>query len=133
MQSFEGRQALIIDDDQSSVRVLEQLLRQVSIIPMVIQDNYTVTQQLEAVDRPDVIFLDLEMPQNNGYKVLELIRNNPKFDGVPTVAYTTHTSHLNQAKRAGFHSFLGKPVDGRQFDQLLGRILNEEHVWEIPG
>src|SRR5262245_48645649 len=117
MQSFEGRIALIIDDDETSVRVLEQLLKRVEVKAVALRDNFTVHQMLETVECPDVIFLDLEMPQSNGYKILQLIHNNPKFKGVPTVAYSTHTSHLNRAKSAGFHSFLGKPVDGRQFDQ----------------
>jgi CheY-like chemotaxis protein len=69
----------------------------------------------------------------NGYAVLEHIQQNEKYSGVPVVAYTTHISHLNDARRAGFHSFLGKPIDGRNFGKQLERILNGESVWEVPS
>ncbi|HRF96790.1 MAG TPA: response regulator, partial [Aggregatilineales bacterium] len=85
------------------------------------------------ISSPDVIFLDLEMPQSNGYSVLEYIQRAPQLANIPVVAYTTHTSHLNNAKNAGFHSFLGKPIDGRRFPAMLEKILNGEPVWEVPS
>lgn len=133
MSAFDGKTALIIEDDMNSILVLEQLLRQVSVPTNVIQDSKIVVQQLNEVPVPDIIFLDLEMPSSNGYTVLEYIQKNHRFKGVPVVAYTTHISHLNDVKNAGFHSFLGKPIDGRQFPTYLGKILNGEHVWEIPS
>ena len=123
--------ALIVEDDESSILVLEQLLRQSHINSVVIRNGYRIDDQLEAIARPDVIFLDLEMPQVNGYHVLQVLQANPKFAHIPTVAYTTHTSHLNQAKRLGFHSFLGKPLDAMLFPDQLSRILNGEPVWEV--
>ena len=52
---------------------------------------------------------------------------------IPVVAYTTHTSHLNAVKQAGFNGMLGKPLDSRQFPDQLTRILAGEAVWEVPG
>lgn len=128
----EGTIALIIEDDDTSIAVLQQLLINNAVESMIINDSFTVAQELERIPRPDVIFLDLEMPQSNGYTVLEYVQRNPKFAGIPIVAYTTHISHLNEAKRAGFHSFLGKPLDGRLFPSQLQRILNDIPVWEVP-
>jgi len=132
MSIFEGKTALIIEDDNTSIRVMEQLLKQINIPADVIWDSTKVKDQLAETDKPDVIFLDLEMPSSNGYSVLQMIQNNSKFDGVPVVAYTTHTSHLNDARNAGFHSFLGKPINGREFPANLEKILNGENVWEVP-
>lgn len=133
MSKFEGKSALIIEDDSSSIRVLEQLLKQVNMTAEVILDSKNIQEKLEASNIPDVVFLDLEMPASNGYSVLQMIQNNNRFEGVPVVAYTTHISHLNDVRKAGFHSFLGKPVNGREFPNYLERIFNGEHVWEVPG
>jgi CheY-like chemotaxis protein len=132
MSNFEGALALIIEDDDASIKVLEHLLGYLAVDVDVITDSFTIEDQLAQITRPDVIFLDLEMPQSNGYTVLEYIHNNPKLVGVPVVAYTTHISHLNQAKDAGFHSFLGKPLDGKRFGEHLEQILNGVPVWEVP-
>jgi two-component system cell cycle response regulator DivK len=132
MSQFEGIQALIIEDDRTSINVLRRLLDQLDAVTAVIHDSALVKDSLGEVNRPDVIFLDLEMPATNGYKVLELIRQDEYFDGVPVVAYTTHTSHLNDARRAGFDGLLGKPLDSGLFPGQLARILNGEPVWEVP-
>lgn len=133
MTTFTGKTALIIEDDETSIKVMVQLLKQVGMPATIIHDSFNLSAQLEQVAVPDVIFLDLEMPQSNGYSVLEYIQRTPKLANIPVVAYTTHTSHLNNAKNAGFHSFLGKPIDGRRFPMLLEKILNGEPVWEVPS
>lgn len=132
MSELIGKLALIIEDDLTSIAVLQQMLENVGVEADVVTDSFKIADRLHEVERPDVVFLDLEMPQANGYTVLEYLQQNPKFDGTPIVAYTTHISHLNDAKRAGFHSFLGKPLDGRLFRDQLTRILNNIPVWEVP-
>jgi CheY-like chemotaxis protein len=132
MSVFENKHALIIEDDISAIKVLGQLLKQVGVSAHVIMDSLKVAQELAEVDVPDVIFLDLEMPISNGYSLMSLIQSDKRFEGVPVVAYTTHLSHLNSVRDAGFHSFLGKPIDGRNFAQHLERILSGEQLWIVP-
>lgn len=60
----------------TSIRVLEQLLGQVSVPAAVIHDIRTVVAELDNVTVPDVIFLDLEMPSSNGYTILEYIQKS---------------------------------------------------------
>jgi|GEM_PF-273476 len=133
MTNFTDKTALIIEDDETSIKVMVQLLKQVGIPAAIIRDSYDLATQLGQISAPDVIFLDLEMPQSNGYSVLEYIQREANLANIPVVAYTTHTSHLNNAKNAGFHSFLGKPIDGQRFPFLLGKILDGEPVWEVPS
>lgn len=130
MDSFKGVRALIIEDDEVSVDVLQNLLSQLEVDTMVIPGNKQTPDHLAETSRPDVIFLDLEMPGYNGYEILTFIQQDREFDGVPIVAYTTHISHMNDARRAGFHSFLGKPLSRFEFAEQLERILNGESVWE---
>ncbi len=130
MSTFEGVHALIIEDDQTSVAVLQGLLTTLGVWTEVILDSPNVQDRLrQLVDRPDVIFLDLEMPITNGYDALAILNADPRFSDVPVVAYTTHISHMNEALEAGFHSFLGKPLDKKVFPDQLARILGGETVW----
>lgn len=133
MPNHQGKLALVIEDDSMSIKVLERLLSQQGVEVISIKDSYTIFQTIETLERRiDVIFLDLEMPQNNGYTVLDHLRSIERFKAVPIVAYTTHTSHLNEARGAGFHSFLGKPLDSRSFAHQLADILSNIPVWEVP-
>ena len=131
MTDFKGIRALIIEDDQTSIDVLQSLLADLDVISDVIYDSHTLTESLQATQRPDVIFLDLEMPSANGYTVLEYIRKAAAFEGVPVIAYTTHISHMNEARQAGFDGFLGKPLSRSEFAGQLEQILKGKPVWSV--
>ena len=131
MSDFAGVQAIIIDDDPTSISVLKKLLDQLEVETFVIKDTFNIENDLGNLPVPHIIFLDLEMPKHNGYDVLQLLQSVSDYANVPIVAYTTHTSHLNDARTAGFHSFLGKPLSNRTFPEQLGRILSGEKVWEV--
>jgi len=126
---IEGVSAIIIEDDQLSVEVLQSLLEQSSVISTIISSN--VLEHLHSIPIPHIIFLDLEMPHKSGYEVIEYLQSDPDLANVPVVAYTTHTSHMNEAREAGFHSFLGKPLKRQHFPKQLQRILSGEPVWEV--
>lgn len=131
MDKFSGLNALIIEDDEISIEILQQLLSKVNINARALQLNQHNLHLLEE-ETVDMVFLDLEMPYLNGYEVLSHMKQHPNFQEAYFIAYSTHTSHLTDARKAGFDSFLGKPVDHRNFANQLQRILNGENLWIVP-
>jgi len=129
MTDFKGIRALIIDDDEASVNVLGYLLHALEVEVDVITDSHWISEKIGTITRPHVVFLDLEMPAMNGYQVLSSLRGLPLFQGVPIIAYTTHVSHMNEARSAGFDGFLGKPLERKTFPDLLAMMLRGEGVW----
>ena len=123
--------ALIIDDYPANVEALSILLKQNGVTPIYIPYIDALPANLMAVERVEVVFLDLEMPARSGFEVLHEIKALDRFKDVPIVAYTVHTSEQNEAKLAGFHSFLGKPLDVNRFPDQLRRILDGIPVWEV--
>jgi two-component system, cell cycle response regulator DivK len=130
MATFSNIKVLIIEDDSVSVAVLRRLLDQLLVESLVIRD-YEVRDYLQDISGTSVVFCDLEMPNVTGYEVLKIIRQLPAFAGVPVIAYTTHISHMNDVRLAGFDGFLGKPLDAANFAQQFARIVNGENVWEV--
>jgi len=123
--------ALIIDDNAMDAAILRSLLDRLEVAYEVLPDSRQVAAQLNSVPRPDVIFLDLEMPGLDGYMVLQAIQAHPDFTRVPVVAYTSNSAEMPNARAAGFHSFLGKPLRGSVFAEQLDRIINDDPVWEV--
>lgn len=80
-----------------------------------------------------VIFLDLEMPNYNGYDILQVFRGEPALNDVPIIAYTVHTNQVESVRQAGFDGFLGKPLIPAQFPNQIDRILKGKAVWEFGG
>lgn len=122
---------LIIDDNSGDASVLQKLLGRMDLAYDVLYDTRTLFDDLARVPKPNVVFLDLEIPGTNGYEVLTIIRSIPDFDGVPVVAYTANSAEMVNCQRAGFHSFMGKPIRSGDFATNLERILNNDPVWEV--
>src|SRR5260370_42674132 len=114
---------LVIDDDRMTVALLEQLLQ---------RNGYTcvleITDSRNALDTctnfdPDLILLDLIMPEVDGFAVLEALRSDVSESLLPIVVLTADITEEAKARalEAGATDFLVKPVS--QTEALL-RIRN---------
>ena len=81
---------------------------------------------MEAVDllssvRPDIMFVDMEMPRMNGIELTAHVRSRGSFDELPVVMITSRSTekHRRQAAEAGVNLYLTKPFSD---DQLIGQI-----------
>lgn len=127
---FAGKHALIIEDNDLNAEVLSTLLNQYGLTVTVMPVPHNLTGMLRQIEQLDAIFLDIELPGYDGFDVLEEIHALPEMGNIPVVAYTVHVSEIDRARRAGFHSFLGKPIKQELFGQQLERILNNQPVWD---
>lgn len=125
-----AKQALIIDDNRGNLDVLSMMLNQQGVMVTAVQSVKQISFALSTLS-PDVVFLDLEFPNGNGFDILREMKGNPSLAGIPIVAYTVHTSEIDEARQAGFDSFIGKPLDSRRFPDQIKRILSGQAVWEV--
>ncbi len=76
--------------------------------------------------KPDIIFLDLNMPLKNGFECLKEIRKNKKLDSLPIVIYST-TANPEQVKNTftrGANMFWQKPSDYNSIKKMLQKMLH---------
>jgi CheY-like chemotaxis protein len=122
--------ALIIEDDRRNMQVLGNMLTAAGFTHIDIADPTQLKERLAALSDVDIVFLDLEMPDLNGYEVLPLLKADKHFQYVPIVACTIHANEISSAFLQGFHSFLSKPLDMEKFPEQVARIMRGERVWE---
>lgn len=126
---------LVVEDDPNNRIVISRLLR----LAGVGQDRYFEVEGDAASflrdRRPDIdlVFLDLQLPKKDGYKILAEIRAEPRTADLIVVALTANVMRqdIERCREAGFDGFIGKPIDGRRFAEMLGKILRGEPVWTI--
>jgi len=123
--------ALIVDDNRNNIDVLTMFLEREGVSQTAVQNARQVAKALDQIEKVDVVFLDLEFPYGDGFQVLQAVKAMPEFAGVPVIAYTVHTSEIDEVRRAGFDGFLGKPLDSRRFAEQLKKILTGIPVWDI--
>ncbi len=79
---------------------------------------------------PDVILLDVVMPDLDGFQVLAILKDDPQLKDIPVVFLTGRTSmeDVVSALRAGAHDYLKKPFEP---EELLARIGSAMHVKQL--
>ena len=102
---------LIVDDRESSVQLLEQMLRADGY------QNITSTMDPHAVcalhrdNHYDLILLDLNMPGMDGFQVMEELKQIKADSYLPVLVITVHPDHKLRALQAGAKDFISKPFD----------------------
>lgn len=123
--------ALIIDDNAENIAVLTMLLNTEGVQSSSTQWPSALWDVLETAGKLDVVFLDLEMRERSGFEILADLKSHPDLANVPVIAYSVHTSEIDEVHNAGFDGFLGKPLSFKRFPNQLQRILMNESVWEV--
>jgi two-component system cell cycle response regulator DivK len=87
----------------------------------------------DTMPKVDLILLDIHLPEEDGYEVLDRLREDTHFNKTRIVAVTADVSSANlaRAQAAGFDGFLAKPIDVDLFPDQIRRVLEGEPVWDL--
>lgn len=125
-KGFASRGLIACIDDSPQVeiemrRILEPLGYEVLGIIEPLQSVSTLLQR-----KPDLIFLDLIMPNTNGYELCTFLRKTTTFQEIPIVILTGRDGVIDRvrAKMAGSSDFLSKPPDPNKVLQILKKFLH---------
>jgi two-component system LytT family response regulator len=111
--------ALIVDDEPLARSNVSALLRSHAEVEIVgqCQDGAEALDEIRRL-QPDIVFLDVEMPECDGFDVLEMLGTSMP----PAVVFlTAYEKYALQAFDAGALDYLLKPVDSNRFDRALER------------
>lgn len=123
-QVIKDARILIVDDEEASIRLLERVLERAGYRNVHSTTDPTQVASLVAAEEPDLILLDLLMPDHDGWEVLDELREIvPRDTYLPIIVLTgdPRPEPRLRALVAGAKDFLSKPFD--QFEILL-RIHN---------
>lgn len=111
---------LIIDDNTTNLKVAMQYLAAYSFTILIAQDGETgIERAIKA--QPDLILLDVQMPQIDGFEVCRRLKANPKTAKIPIILLTVYTETALKVRgfEAGAIDYLTKPIDEVE---LLARV-----------
>lgn len=111
---------LVVDDNRESAKTLGQLIELLGHQTWVAFDG---PEALAVAERevPDLVLMDIGMPEMNGYQACELMKRNPVLRNTVMVAQTgwSEKRHNMLSREAGFDHHLVKPVELQALEQLL--------------
>ena len=119
-----AREILVVDDDPSNRKLLDTLLR---------HEGYAVTSAASgaaalaavAIRPPDLILLDLMMPDMDGFDVVRRLRASPETSSVPVVMVTALNDDASRLRlaAAGVDRLIVKPVDRWELKKCIESLL----------
>ncbi|NTV15219.1 MAG: sigma-54-dependent Fis family transcriptional regulator [Desulfobulbaceae bacterium] len=114
---------LIVDDQEANVLLLEQLLEEAGYSRV----SSTVTPRevagLHRKNHYDLILLDLQMPEMDGFQVMEGLTVKAVDDYLPVLVITAQPSHKLRALQAGAKDFISKPFDLLEVTTRIHNLL----------
>jgi len=102
---------LIVDDQEVNVKLLEQLLTEAGYTHVASTTNPHEVCALHRKNRYDLILLDLQMPEMDGFQVMEGLKINAVDDYLPVLVLTAQPGHKLRALQTGAKDFISKPFD----------------------
>lgn len=102
---------LIVDDQESNVKLLEQLLSDSGYTCVNATMNPQEVCALHRKNRYDLILLDLQMPEMDGFQVMQGLKASGTDAYLPVLVLTAQPGHKLRALQAGAKDFISKPFD----------------------
>lgn len=111
-----GKKILVIEDNEQNMYLMHFLLE---------SNGYSVIEALngqvgiqKAIDEhPDVILLDIQLPEMDGYQIAKILRKTPDIDTIPIIAVTSYAMAGDREKilAAGATDYIEKPINPATF------------------
>ncbi len=118
-------QAWIVDDDDEMSHAVKLMLQILDIRTEIFREARTPARTLLTGKKPDVLFLDINMPEVSGIDMLEFIRRTDGVSSLPVIMLSSETTdvQVDEALSKGANAFVFKPVTIEELEGALARVL----------
>ena len=117
---------LIVEDNEKNMKLVRDILRHKGYETL---EAVTGAEgvRLAREQRPDLVLMDIQLPDFDGITALRRIREDTSLDAVPVIAVSASVMPGDQQKivGSGFDAFVGKPINLKQFVDTVQRFLAE--------
>jgi CheY-like chemotaxis protein len=119
-----AKEILIVEDNEDNRLLAEKILNYHGFKTVTASHGKEALQYCET-HQPDLILMDLSLPDVDGMEVTRLLRKKPQYQHVPIIALTAHALHGIQelTQEAGLNDFLAKPFLPNDLIHLVQKYL----------
>ncbi len=115
------KRIVYVEDNEDNVFMLQTWFELIGDFEILVAVNGNDGLAMVANERPDLVLMDLNLPDIDGWEVTRRLKADPSTAGIPVIALTAHamSGDREKALAAGCDEFDTKPVD---FDRLLQKV-----------
>lgn len=116
---------LYVDDNPASVALMAGLAAELPNVNLISAPSGRIGIDLAIAHHPDVVILDIHMPDMNGFQVLETLRATPQTRDLPVLALSADAMprEVEKGRRAGFNEYMTKPFDVAKLLAMLEKMI----------
>ncbi len=128
-EKFRGKRILLAEDNELNAEIALEVLKDAGLEVDIVSDGLACINKLKAspTGTYNLILMDIQMPNMNGYKTTQYIRNlpNPDMAQIPIVAMTANAfkEDVDRAFESGMNGHIPKPIDIAKMMSTLGEFL----------
>lgn len=119
--AFAGKSILLVDDDMRNIFALSSVLEGYNMEISFAQNGKEALEHLEAHPGAQLVFMDIMMPEMDGYETMKHIRLRPEYDQLVIIALTARALEEDRIKclQAGANDYISKPINTTQLVSVL--------------
>ncbi len=123
--TLEGISVLVAEDHHINQQVIQEFLEGFSASVEVVNNGKEAVATAENRSF-DLILMDVQMPEMDGYKATEIIRKSSKNSDTPIIAMTAHAmpAHIEKCKEIGMNDHLAKPLNPALLQLTIGKWIH---------
>lgn len=123
------KQILVVDDEPDVTELVKYKLEQDGYACEVINDPLVFISKARAV-QPDLILLDIMMPELNGLQLCKIIRSDPQMQSIPIIFLTARGEAEDRVKglESGADDYVAKPFNTKELILRVGKVLSRGHL-----
>ena len=116
---------LIVEDEESLLKLESILLSSKGYSVTGVMDGKSALDEISA-RKPDLVVLDIMLPELDGFEVCKRIKENPETAGIPVVMLTAKKNSQDYARgmQVGADAYVTKPFKSAQVIELIEGLLN---------
>ena len=125
------KRILIAEDEQPVARIVQVNLGREGYEVDWVPDGVAALAAV-AENPPDLVILDVTMPQMDGFEVLRRLKSDPETSELPVIMLTGKSDDESVFKgwAEGVHSYMTKPFDPRDLTLMVERVLSDSENWD---
>lgn len=115
---------LMVDDSPTEIAVLKAMLEKKGHTIIIAASGVEGVAKAKS-EKPDLILMDIVMPDMNGFKATREISKDPETSGIPIVVISSkgQETDIEWAKRQGAQAYMVKPVDEKELIDVVNEAL----------
>lgn len=125
---------LYIENNTENLKLIQQILARRPFANLLSTHDNQIGLELAIRKQPDLILLDINLPDRSGYELLNKLNHMKETNGIPVIGLSAHAlpESIEKTLSKGFTAYLTKPINVRQFLNIIDHLTkDQQQIYQI--